>query len=189
MTTQIIKVPFHDAELFIIEHEGQPFTPMKPIVDGIGLRWQGQHEKLNANPERWGIKIIVIPSAGGPQEMLCIPLRKLPGWLMSIQHRKVRPELRDKIIMYQNECDDVLWDYWTKGNAANNEPATPFMFSNPFDSIDPALLKQLSKIGNGLPWAYLISKGVTPDLVLNLLTNNRMTNPLPQSDMFTGTQA
>lgn len=30
---------------------------------------------------------------------------------------KVRPELRDRIRLYQNECDDALWNYWTKGHA------------------------------------------------------------------------
>lgn len=26
---------------------------------------------------------------------------------------KVAPELRDRIIQYQEECDEVLWNYWT----------------------------------------------------------------------------
>jgi len=33
----------------------------------------------------------------------------------TIHPDKVRPELRDKILAYQNECDDVLWRYWTEG--------------------------------------------------------------------------
>lgn len=38
---------------------------------------------------------------------------------MTISPNKVRPELRERVIMYQNECDDVLWDYWMKGQAIN----------------------------------------------------------------------
>lgn len=112
-----ISVPFHGNTLFVIDHDGQPFTPMKPIAEGMGVSWQGQHEKLKANIERWGIKEILMPSAGGDQAMTCMPLRKLPGWLMSIYPNKVKPEIRDSIIRYQNECDDALWDYWTKGQA------------------------------------------------------------------------
>ncbi|MDW2770136.1 phage antirepressor N-terminal domain-containing protein, partial [Acinetobacter baumannii] len=52
--------------------------------------------------------------------MTCLPVRKLAAWLYSIHANKVRPELRETVIMYQNECDDVLWDYWTKGQAINN---------------------------------------------------------------------
>jgi hypothetical protein len=117
MNAQALTVPFHGTELFIVEHNGEPYAPMKPIVEGMGLSWQGQHEKLKSNSARWGIKEILIPSIGGLQEMICLPLRKLAGWLMTIYPNKVKPELRDKIVMYQTECDDALWDYWTKGQA------------------------------------------------------------------------
>lgn len=83
---------------------------MKPIVEGMGLSWQGQHEKLKANARRWGIKEILIPSVGGSQGMSCLPLRKLPGWLMTIYPNKVRPEVRCSVVAYQAEpagADDV----------------------------------------------------------------------------------
>ncbi|MFE1970814.1 phage antirepressor N-terminal domain-containing protein, partial [Acinetobacter baumannii] len=118
-----ITVPFHNAELYLVEHDGQPYTPMKPIVEGMGLAWQSQLAKLNANPQRWGITKIVIPTLGDLQEMVCLPLRKLLAWLTTISPNKVKPELRDTVIMYQNECDDVLWNYWTKGQVINHRKA------------------------------------------------------------------
>lgn len=66
-----------------------------------------------------GVVEITIPTKGGLQTMICLLLRKLPAWLYSIQSGKVKPELRDTVIKYQEECDDVLWDYWTKGKAVN----------------------------------------------------------------------
>lgn len=106
-----IQVAFQGTTLFVVEHQSQPYVPMKPVVEGMGLAWQAQHAKLKAN-RRWGITEIVTPSSGGAQGMLCLPLRKLPGWLSTIHPNKVRPELRDKIIAYQNECDDILWAAW-----------------------------------------------------------------------------
>lgn len=115
-----ITVPFHGADLYVVEHEGQPFTPMKPIVEGVGVSWQGQHEKLAANQDRWGIKEILIPSAGGQQLMVSLPLRKLAGWLMTLSPNKIKnPAVRVRVIQYQNECDDVLWQYWNDGIAIN----------------------------------------------------------------------
>ncbi len=111
-------VPFHNAELYIVEYEGQPFTPMKPIVEGMGLDWASQFTKLKQRFAK-GIVEITIPSKGGLQTMLCLLLRKLPAWLYSIHANKIKPELRDTVIKYQEECDDVLWDYWTKGKAVN----------------------------------------------------------------------
>ncbi|HAS8353861.1 TPA: hypothetical protein I7721_22630, partial [Vibrio vulnificus] len=59
------------------------------------------------------------PSAGGLQEMLCIPLRKLNGWLFSINPNKVKASIRDKLIAYQEECFAALHDYWSKGVSVN----------------------------------------------------------------------
>ncbi|MBZ9133183.1 hypothetical protein H5U46_25280, partial [Escherichia coli] len=30
----IINVPFHGADLYVVNHNGEPYTPMKPIVEG-----------------------------------------------------------------------------------------------------------------------------------------------------------
>ncbi|RIQ48456.1 hypothetical protein D0844_17200, partial [Bordetella avium] len=117
-----IEVPFHGAVLLVVEHNGQPYVPMKPVVEGMGMAWQPQHRKLAAAEKRWGITILMIPSNGGNQEAVCLPLRKLPGWLMTISPNKVRPELREKVITYQNEADDILWDAWQQKAAT---PSTP----------------------------------------------------------------
>jgi hypothetical protein len=115
---QTITVPFHGNDLYVVNHNGEPYTPMRPIIDGMGLTFQGQVEKLKSRFSK-GVREIIIPTAGGPQKMLCLQLRKLAAWLATIQPNKVKPEIRDTVIQYQDECDDVLYDYWTKGTAVN----------------------------------------------------------------------
>ncbi len=112
-------VPFHDAELMIIEHHGQPYTPMKPIVEAMGLDWKSQFVKLKDRFSATMVEITTVANDGKSRLMTCLPVRKLAAWLYSIHANKVRPELRETVIMYQQECDDVLWDYWTKGQAIN----------------------------------------------------------------------
>lgn len=51
--------------------------------------------------------------------MLVIPLRKLQGWLFSVNPSKVREDIREKVILYQEECFQVLHDYWTRGTVIN----------------------------------------------------------------------
>ncbi len=41
-----ITVPFHGADLYVVENNGQPYTPMKPIVAAMGLDW-------GASSARW----------------------------------------------------------------------------------------------------------------------------------------
>ncbi len=136
MTTQALTVNFHGTNLFVVEHDGQPYTPMKIIAEGMGLDWRSQYTKLMAGhgdnhhtPQRWGVVKIAIPTAGNMQKAICMPLRKLAGWLATINPNKVKPELRDTIIQYQNECDDVLWDYWTKDQTqhSSHQPVTQAM--------------------------------------------------------------
>ena len=126
-STSVATVPFHGDELFLIEHGGQPYAPMKAIVKGMGLGWQAQHRKLSENSERWGVIKMVIPPLDAHNDATCIPVRKLPGWLMTISPNKIKnPVVRDKVVTYQNECDDALWDYWTQGVAINPRiPLTP----------------------------------------------------------------
>lgn len=114
-----ITVPFHNAELYLVEHDGQPYTPMKPIVEGMGMDWASQFVKLKQRFASTIVEITIVANDGKERLMTCLPVRKLFGWLMTISPNKVKPEIRDTVIMYQQECDDVLWDYWTKGQAIN----------------------------------------------------------------------
>lgn len=117
--TNITTVPFYGKDLIVLENNGQPYVAMKPVAEGMGLAWQSQLAKFNAKASQWGITKIVMPTASNMQEMVCLPLRKLFAWLMTIMPNKVKPEIRNKVIQYQNECDDVIWDYWTKGQVVN----------------------------------------------------------------------
>lgn len=106
-------VPFHGSSLYLVEHHGEPYVPMKPVVEGMGLDWKTQHRKMTARFK--GMVEMTIPSAGGDQLTICLPLRKLPAWLYSVQPGKVSTEIREKVVAYQEECDEVLWQYWTNG--------------------------------------------------------------------------
>jgi prophage antirepressor-like protein/phage anti-repressor protein len=112
----LMPVQFREATLFVLDHQGEPFVPMKPVVEGMGLAWQTQHRKLSKNKARWGITEMVIPSAGGEQQALCLPMRRLFGWLMTISPNKVKPEIKELIIAYQQKCDEVLWKHWNDKN-------------------------------------------------------------------------
>ena len=116
-------VQFHGSTIFVVTHKGEPYAPIKPIVEDMGLTWEAQARKLRDNRDRWGMINMIIPSASGNQDTLCMPVRKLPAFFASINPNKVRPELRDRIRLYQDECDDALWNYWTKGQATRRPKA------------------------------------------------------------------
>lgn len=145
-----INVPFHGAELYVVNHNGEPYTPMKPIVEGMGLDWKSQHKKISQRFSK-GMVEITIPSAGGVQAMICMALRKLAAWLNSISPNKVRPEIRDKVIQYQEECDDVLYDYWTKGHVVNPRKAKKALPGKITTEQQEAIKQLVMSRGQSLP--------------------------------------
>lgn len=123
---QLSPVPFHGDTIFCIDYQNQPFTPMRPIVENMGLDWSAQAAKFRANKERWTVAMIATVAQDGiEREMLSMPVRKLPAWLNSINPKKVRVELRPKIELYQAESDDALWNYWMNGRAERTVDALP----------------------------------------------------------------
>lgn len=140
MDNSIIPVPFQGETLVLVNHGGKPYVAMKPLVERMGLDWASQRTKLASmfggscgdnhhnsvaveaiKPTVEGQKAYLeLETTGGDgkrYKMVCLPLRKLPAWLYSINLNKIAPELRDKVQRYQAECDDVLWKYWTTGYA------------------------------------------------------------------------
>ncbi|OOF40861.1 ATPase [Rodentibacter mrazii] len=113
-----LKAKFLGLDILVINHENKPYVPMKQIAENIGLVWHAQFERLQRNEVlSQGIRVIRIPSNGGEQDAVCLPLYYLNGWLFGVNPSRVKPEIKDKLIEYQKDCYEVLWDYWTLGVA------------------------------------------------------------------------
>ncbi len=144
-----INVPFHGNNLYVVNFNGEPYVPMKPIVEGMGLAWGAQFIKIKQRFGK-GVSEIEIPTKTGNQNMICLALRKLAGWLHTISPNKVKPEIRDKVIQYQEECDDVLYEYWTTGEVKAKHKST-VQERNPLKNAVNLLV---SKKGIMYPEAY-----------------------------------
>lgn len=89
--------------------ERQIFIPVRPLCEFLGVNWSTQRRRIiNDAVLSREVEMIMISTAGGPQEALCIPLDMLNGWLFSINANRVKDEIRDRLIRYQKECYRVL---------------------------------------------------------------------------------
>lgn len=121
MSNQIVKaetVYFNGNSLITVQKAGKSYVAMKPIVEGMGLQWARQSQKIQ-DTKRYTHMYIPLQTAGGSQEMLCLPLNKLNGWLFSVNPDKVKPEVKNAVTQYQDECFQVLFDYWSHGIVEN----------------------------------------------------------------------
>lgn len=107
----LITVNFRQDTLFAVERDDGVFVAVKPMCESLGLAWQSQHQRIKDDPVlSEGITTIVIPSPGGAQETTCLKLDLVNGWLFKIDSRRVKEEVRPKLLAYQRECYRVLFD-------------------------------------------------------------------------------
>ncbi|EQC4080033.1 phage antirepressor N-terminal domain-containing protein [Escherichia coli] len=118
-------VPFNGQQIITAMAAGVAYVAMKPIVENLGMSWGTQQQKLMKQLDKFNcIHMNMVAADGKLRKLLCLPLKKLNGCLFSINPEKVRADIRDKLIQYQEECFTVLHDYWTKGKAENARKKT-----------------------------------------------------------------
>ncbi|MIG39710.1 phage antirepressor Ant [Salmonella enterica subsp. enterica] len=118
-------VPFNGQQIITAISAGVAYVAMKPIVENLGMSWSTQQTKLMKQLQKFNcVHMNMVAADGKLRKLLCLPLKKLNGWLFSINPEKVRADIRDKLIQYQEECFTVLHDYWTKGKAENARKKT-----------------------------------------------------------------
>ncbi|EJA4560529.1 phage antirepressor Ant [Escherichia coli] len=118
-------VPFNGQQIITAMAAGVAYVAMKPIVENLGMSWSTQQTKLMKQISKFNcVHMNMVAADGKLRKLLCLPLKKLNGWLFSINPEKVRADIRDKLIQYQEECFTVLHDYWAKGKAENARKKT-----------------------------------------------------------------
>ena len=130
MTTQIQTIQFNRQSLVTFEQNGTHYTAMKPICENIGLCWDGQRQRIQRDEVlSEGAVIITVPSNGGDQQMICLPIEYINGWLFGIDIKRCKPEIRETLIMYKKECYQALYNYWNKPQQlALPEPEKKYTF-------------------------------------------------------------
>lgn len=74
--------------------DGEVYVPIRPLTAFLGLSRRGQQERTLRHPVMAEqLRSISIDTGGGPQQLLCLPLDLLPGWLFGIDTNRVKPDL------------------------------------------------------------------------------------------------
>lgn len=138
--SNIVTVDFRNDTLFAVERDDGVFVAVKPIADRLGLKWSGQHDRLNRSQIlREGIRVMRMPSVGGEQETTVLRLDLLNGWLFGIDAERVKPEVRELVLAYQRDCYQVLHDHFH-----GRRSTVPLEGSEPATN-EPAALKHVTE--------------------------------------------
>ena len=116
ISTQTIS--FNNQSLITVEQNGNHYVAMKPICENIGLAWEPQVLRIKRDEVlSQGMIVMITPTNGGNQNMICLPIEYLNGWLFGIDINRCKPEIRGTLIKYKKECYQALHDYWFNGKA------------------------------------------------------------------------
>ena len=107
---ELTNFSFNTDIIQVFDEQGQ-YVSVKNLCKNIGIDFKTQYEKILSD-ESFCPKSFKIETNGGAQVALCIPVEKINGWLFSINPNKVKPEIKTKLILYKNECFDVLYKHF-----------------------------------------------------------------------------
>ncbi|EMQ8345590.1 phage antirepressor Ant [Escherichia coli] len=145
-------VSFNGQQIITAMAAGAAYVAMKPIVENLGMSWGTQQQKLMKQLDKFNcIHMNMVAADGKLRKLLCLPLKKLNGWLFSINPEKVRADIRDKLIQYQEECFTVLHDYWTKGHVVNPRKAKKALPGKITTEQQEAIKQLVMSRGQSLP--------------------------------------
>ena len=133
----IITVNFRGDQLYGFENDDGTFVALKPIVESMGLNWEGQRQRLARDPIlSEGTCIMQVPFTGTRgQDATCLKLELVNGWLFTIDTSRIKDEaVREKVILYQRECYTVLHKHFY-GRGANERKAFLAGEPNPEEPI------------------------------------------------------
>lgn len=145
---QVQEIKFYEDTLLLVlvERDGQHLVsvPIRQFCGILGIDWASQYQRMQRDEvlaaEQMSVVITttLIPTRGQRRsyEQICLPLDIFPGWLFTIEPKRVKAEHREKIQRYRRNCYRALAEAFRRGELfAGDEllppPATVVAASNP----------------------------------------------------------
>ncbi|HJQ56431.1 MAG TPA: phage antirepressor N-terminal domain-containing protein [Vineibacter sp.] len=96
-------------------------VPIRPVCDVFGINRIGQQERIRRDPVlNEGSRIRLLPSPGGPQEMLCLSLDVFHLWAATLTPSRVQNEDAHPLLNnLRKQAGYALRDYFVHGIAIN----------------------------------------------------------------------
>lgn len=134
---QIETVKFYDQDIDVIFHENLPYIIVRQISDNIGINYNTSRDQIQKrNDINHTLKYIKLPTNGGTQRYLCLPLSMLNVWLQKLVPS--RTKVGDMLMKYQCECFNFLFNHFAKNGY---KQTTPVMTNSSINTNEPGYEK------------------------------------------------
>jgi len=92
--------------------------PVRELCEALGLSTPSQLNRIKRDVvmsrHLYSVRARVVGKDGVPQEqeIACLGYRRLDYWMGTIDHERVKPELREKVILFKEEMADAIHAYF-----------------------------------------------------------------------------
>ena len=93
--------------------------PLRQLCDSLGLSFSNQLQRVKRDvvlaKHLHMVRLKVTRVSDGvtsEQEVACLGYRRLDYWMGTVDHMRVKPELRDKVIRFKDEMADAIYAYF-----------------------------------------------------------------------------
>ncbi|MFQ0992899.1 phage antirepressor N-terminal domain-containing protein [Gilliamella apicola] len=134
---KIETVKFYDQDIDVIFHENLPYIIVRQISDNIGLNYTTARDRIQKrNDINHSVKYIKLPTNGGMERSVCLPLAMLNVWLQQLVPS--RTAVGETLIRYQRECFNFLFSHFAK---TGYKQTTPVMTNSSINTNEPSYEK------------------------------------------------
>ena len=105
-------IPFEDITLSYTEIDDTVYIAVKPVCEILGIDYATQQKVIKSHlvyKTTAALKPIVAGD-GKTRDMVCLPLQFVLGWIMNIDARNVKYEVRDQLVNLQQKCCEALYN-------------------------------------------------------------------------------
>ena len=159
--------------------DGEYWVSVKKVCENLNINFATQFKKLKSDPS-FEAKYIEVQTKGGLQKVFCIPLEKLNGWLFTINPNKVKPEVKQKLIAYKNECFKVLYNHFIQKATTPPQNCPADKFDSRINGYKSQLAQRKKEI-ESLRWELAVAhnkiqelQGAQSNLSATMLEHNLM---------------
>jgi len=122
-----VAIPFYGHKLVAVRLEdGRIAAVLRWMCEGMGLHTKSQMQHIQGRRAlAKGLVDVLVDTAGGIQEMPALTLDVMPGWLITVDERRVREEAREDVVHFQEEAVGVLSAHFFQKHAQSGALPAP----------------------------------------------------------------
>jgi hypothetical protein len=104
-----LKIENYEFEVPVFKRDGKSWVALRPICEILGVAPNKQQAKVIASELITWDLMVSRDSLGREQKMLCVDVDHIGEWIFGINPNKVKPEIKERMIVFRRKLQVVLY--------------------------------------------------------------------------------